>query len=130
MKRDKEYCSQCDKKDKKIAHLEKQLAKFKKQVVKTRQRLSELEYLANEVEFLAVRADIESLQEKAEETAEELDKPAEYDLIDDEYEPDMVEVTRFDVLTGKTITEMVDRNAKYRKMFKKTEKLSYSRVKK
>jgi len=124
----KEKCSICDRKEKRIAHLEKQLSKLKKQVVRSRQRLSELEYLAREVEFIAAREEIEDLLVEAEDTAEELDKPPQYDILDD-YEDEYVEVTRFDIPTGKMVTEVRKKPSIHNTKFKEVEKLSYSRAK-
>lgn len=124
-------CVKCERLQKRINHLEKQLAKYKKQVVRTRHRVNELEFLAEENEIVAVREEIEDLKVDVEDLGEEFDKPEEYNNLDEEeVEPELVEVTRFDVATGQTITEMVERfNPNSKRLVLKQEKLSYSRVK-
>lgn len=126
MEKSDDNCRCCERKEKRIHHLEKQLAKFKKQVVRTRQRLSELEYLAKEVDFIAARTELEDIQIE-EEDDESLDKPEEYDNLEEEDE--WVEITRFDVPSGKMVTETRKKRNFTNAKFKESDKLSYSRTK-
>ena len=124
-------CNKCDRLQKRINHLEKQLSKYKKQVVRTRQRLSELEYLAKESEIILAKESLEELQVEVDELPEEFDKPPEFDVLDEVPEDEYEEITRFDIPTGRTVTERIKKfNPRERSFTVKQEKLSYSRMKK